>query len=75
LSTPAPSITISDVSRSEGQSGQTAFVFTVSLSRARNAVIADAQRPGTILNDVGGSGGGCNPSVPCDPLPPPDDGY
>src|SRR5262249_5477792 len=39
------------------------------------AVIAEAQGIGTIRNDDGGSGGGCNPSVPCDPLPPPDDGY
>src|SRR3990172_8234387 len=31
LSTAAPSLTISFVSRSEGQSGQTAFAFTVSL--------------------------------------------
>jgi Calx-beta domain len=47
--------------------------FFVNLSRARNAVIADAQGVGTILNDDdgSGSGGGCNPSVPCDPLPPP----
>ena len=139
----SPAISISDVTLAEGQSGQTALVFSVSLSkvsagevsvryttangsaktgngdyvgksgtlkfapgetsktitvlvngdttveaaenffvnlsRARNASIADAQGVGTILNDDGaggGSGGGCNPSVPCDPLPPPpDEGY
>src|SRR5262245_34759241 len=53
--------------------------FFVNLSRARNAVIADAQGVGTILNDDsgggggGGGGGGCNVNVPCDPLPPPPD--
>src|SRR5262245_51882409 len=135
-----PSLTVNDVSLMEGQSGQTAFHFTVSLSapsvnvvsvnfatgnglattstgdfaansgtvkfqpgertktitvfvngdtdaevdetffvnlsRARDASIADAQGIGTILNDdaaSGGSGGVCNTSVPCDPLPPPPD--
>src|SRR5262249_22657811 len=47
--------------------------FFVNLSQARNAVIAEAQGVGTILNDASSSGGGgCNPSVPCDPLPPPE---
>src|SRR5262249_16912578 len=46
--------------------------FYVNLSQARNAVIADAQGIGTILNDDFGSSGGCNPSVPCDPLPSPE---
>jgi hypothetical protein len=57
--------------------------FFVNLGRARNAVLADAQGVGTILNDDlppppppegGGGGGGCSVHVPCDPLPPPDDG-
>jgi hypothetical protein len=134
-----PAISISDVALAEGHSGQTAFVFTVSLSQAsskevsvkyatangsaktgdgdfvgkagtlkfapgettktitvlvngdtkrelterffvnlsqaRNAWVADAQAVGTIFDDDG-SGGGCNSSVPCDPLPPPpDEGY
>jgi hypothetical protein len=50
--------------------------FSVNLSRARNAVIADAQGVGTILNDDVSpppSGGGCSPENPCDPLPPPPD--
>jgi hypothetical protein len=30
--------------------------------------------PSITISDASGSGG-CNPSVPCDPLPPPNDGY
>jgi hypothetical protein len=48
--------------------------FIVQLSRARNASIADAQGLGTILNDDSETGGGgCSPSNPCDPLPPPEE--
>jgi hypothetical protein len=35
-----PSLTISDVSRSEGQGGQTAFVFTVSLSAPSSRIVS-----------------------------------
>jgi hypothetical protein len=50
--------------------------FFVNLSRARNAVIADARGVGKIPNDDAlppPPGGGCSPDNPCDPLPPPED--
>jgi hypothetical protein len=46
--------------------------FFLNLGPAHNTALADAQGVGATRNDDSGSGGGCNPSVPCDPLPPPE---